>query len=141
TTREGLWREPRSRGATCSFFSWMGRQYGLRAMGQIVASGANDRWRPATGKTGAELVRNWQSALITHNVVRRHELTTQGPLRLTIQGGATAFVQLPASADGHRIAVRIQSQNESEWTGYIHRSRRMRSQPIMAASATASLRQ
>ncbi|HET6425574.1 MAG TPA: hypothetical protein VFG20_17930, partial [Planctomycetaceae bacterium] len=47
TTREGLWREPRSRGATCSFFSWMGRQYGLRAMGQIVASGANDRWRPA----------------------------------------------------------------------------------------------
>lgn len=98
-TVSGRWRDPRCRGAACSFFTWAAQRFGLDTIAQIAnsPSESDDPWTAATSQSWGDLQRAWLISVATDRETYRHVAEWGQPLTMIIDGGATAFVVLPAS--------------------------------------------
>lgn len=93
----GRWRDPRCRGATCSFFTWAAQRFGLETIAPIVTSPteSDDPWLTTIGQSWPDVQRAWLISVATAHETRRHAAEWGQPLTVNIDGGATAFVVLP----------------------------------------------
>jgi len=123
-TVSGRWRDPRCRGATCSFFTWIAQHYGLETIAKITESVADsaDPWRSATGQPWREIQRAWLIFVADSEETHCHRVIAKHPLTLRIDGGATAFLTLP-STDGNstRLRLVVESHSSVPWRAVLLR--------------------
>ncbi len=102
------WRDPRCRGAACSFFVWASETYGLPRVAEAVyATGqTDDPWAAALGTSWGELYRQWTIDNARHNRVAMRMATTA---TIELEGTATTYLQLP---HGGRWEVRVPTDRE-----------------------------
>ncbi len=88
------WRDPRCRGAACSFFVWASDTYGLPQVAEAVyATGQHDDpWTVALGTPWAELYRQWTIDNAVHNRVTIRPVTAA---TIDLEGTATTYLRLP----------------------------------------------
>lgn len=88
------WRDPRCRGAACSFFVWASATYGLPRVAEAVyaAGQTDDPWHSAVATPWAEVYRQW-----TIDNARRGRVSIRPATTATIdlEGTATTYIRLP----------------------------------------------
>ncbi len=114
----GRWRDPRCRGAACSFFTWGAQRYGLEAMARrtVPSQGIDDPWLSIVGQRWPEIHRAWLVSVAIANETQRHPVRSGHPVTIRIDGGATAFFTLPSMAgQSQPLRLSIASQTSAGW--------------------------
>lgn len=123
----GRWRDPRCRGAACSFFTWGARRYGLEAMARLTVSpqGIDDPWESIVGLSWPAIHRAWLISVATANEARRHPVELGHSATVRIDGRATAFFALPSMAGRSQpLRLTIASETSATWHATLVRSPR-----------------
>ena len=122
----GLWRDPQQRGAAASFCTWWTSQQNDWSWPRLIEAHlqADDPWQAISAEGFTDLYRRWTLGLARDGVgqgeahprlpLQRQLLTAGVPRRVTLSGGATAYLKLPPKPAGNwRLRVSIKTAEQS----------------------------
>lgn len=89
-TASRLWRDPAQRGASAAFCRWWQQHTGIRDWPEIIhgfQQAEQDPWNQLTGRSFAELYRQWTLSVLTEGLPTRQPGKCQFPRSLSLKPG------------------------------------------------------